>query len=45
MPMIMGIDRVIHEFSPEEQETITRYLRKVVEVYRSSLPPGSEPPG
>lgn len=45
MPMIMGIDRVIHDFSPEEQETITRYLRKVVEVYRSSLPPGSEPPG
>jgi DNA-binding MarR family transcriptional regulator len=45
MPMIMGIDRVIHDFSPEEQETITRYLRNVVEVYRGSLPPSTEPSG
>src|SRR5690606_2108455 len=45
MPMITGIDRVIHEFTPEEQETITLYLRKVVEVYRNSLPPGTESPG
>lgn len=38
MPMIMGIDRVIQEFSDEEQEIITHYLRRVVDVYRRQLP-------
>jgi DNA-binding MarR family transcriptional regulator len=41
MPMIMGINQVIHEFSEQEQDVITRYLRRVVDVYRESLPPGS----
>lgn len=38
MPMVMGIDQVIHEFTEDEQEAITVYLRKVVEVYRSHIP-------
>lgn len=38
MPMIVGIDRVIHEFDPEQQAAITEYLRRVVEVYRRSMP-------
>ena len=38
MPMVMGIDRVIHEFTEAEQEVITQYLRRVVEVYRDQLP-------
>ena len=37
MPMFMGIDRVLDEFSPEEQETVTRYLARVLEVYRAQL--------
>jgi DNA-binding MarR family transcriptional regulator len=37
MPMVMGIDRVIHEFAPEDQEIITQYLRRVVDVYREQL--------
>jgi DNA-binding MarR family transcriptional regulator len=45
MPMIVGIDGVIHEFDDSEQQVITRYLRRVVEVYRNSLPPGSEHTG
>ena len=38
MPMVMGIDRVIHEFTEAEQDVITEYLRRVVEVYREQLP-------
>lgn len=38
MPMIMGIDRVIHDFEPDEQDVITEYLRRVVSVYRDSIP-------
>ena len=38
MPMIMGIDRVITEFTEPEQRVITAYLRRVVDVYRESLP-------
>ena len=37
MPMVMGIDQVIHEFAPDEQDVITQYLRRVVEVYREQL--------
>lgn len=45
MPMVMGIDRVIHEFDEAEQEAITRYLRRVVDVYQTSLPPAADPTG
>ena len=41
MPMIMGIDQVVREFSDDEQSAITRYLSRVVDVYRESLPPES----
>ena len=37
-PMITGLDQVIREFTEAEQDTITRYLRRVVEVYREGLP-------
>lgn len=42
MPMIMGIDRVINEFDEDEQETISRYLRRVVDVYATSIPSEDE---
>lgn len=42
MPMIRGIDTVIHEFTPDEQEAISRYLRRVVDVYRANMPPTAE---
>lgn len=38
MPMIRGIDGVIKEFTTEQQEVITTYLRRVVRVYRDSIP-------
>jgi len=38
MPMVMGIDRVIGEFSVEEQVVVTRYLERVVAEYRSHIP-------
>ncbi|WP_233245511.1 MarR family winged helix-turn-helix transcriptional regulator [Salinibacterium hongtaonis] len=38
LPMITGIDEVIHEFEPQEQAVITEYLRRVVKVYRESIP-------
>ncbi|QEE60267.1 MarR family transcriptional regulator [Salinibacterium sp. dk2585] len=38
MPMIMGIDGVIRDYTPEQQDVITDYLRKVVHVYRGSIP-------
>lgn len=40
MPMVMGIDQVISDFDNTEQDAITRYLRRVVEVYRESIPTG-----
>lgn len=39
LPMIMGINRVIDDYDAEQQEVITDYLRKVVRVYRESIPP------
>lgn len=38
MPMIMGIDEVLDDFDDEEQATITRYLERVIEVYRAQIP-------
>jgi len=34
MPMIMGVDAQLDHFSPDEQDAITRYLRRVVDLYR-----------
>ena len=38
MPMIMGIDKVLDDFSAAEQATIAAYLERVLEVYRAQLP-------
>ena len=38
MPMIMGIDQVLDDFSATEQATIAAYLERVLEVYRAQLP-------
>lgn len=38
MPMISGIDGVLDEFDADEQETITTYLERVIEVYRAQIP-------
>ncbi len=38
MPMILGIDRVLLDFSADEQATITAYLDKVAAAYRAQLP-------
>lgn len=38
MPMIMGIDAVIRDYTQEQQDVITGYLRRVVHVYRGSIP-------
>ena len=38
MPMIMGIDQVLDDFSAAEQATIAAYLERVLEVYRAQLP-------
>lgn len=35
LPMILGLDARIYDFTADEQETITRYLRSVVELYRT----------
>lgn len=40
LPMIIGIDRVIHDFDADQQQTIVDYLSRVVDVYKSSM---SEP--
>lgn len=47
MPMILGIDAQLDSFSAEEQETITRYLRQVVEHlgHHASVSPPSTTPG
>jgi DNA-binding MarR family transcriptional regulator len=34
MPMIMGVDAQLDHFSADEQDAITRYLRRVVDLYR-----------
>lgn len=38
MPMIIGIDAVLDEFSPAEQKIIASYLERVLEEYRAQLP-------
>lgn len=44
MPMIMGVDRVLDDFSTDEQDVVTRYLERVVDVYRvHAAPPGGSP--
>jgi len=40
LPLISGVDLVLDEFSAEEQSVITRYLSRVVGVYRAQLSPG-----
>ena len=42
MPMVMGIDRVIGEFSADDQAVVTRYLERVVAEYRSHIPAAPE---
>jgi len=37
MPMITGIDDVLDDFDEEEQATITKYLERVLEVYRAQI--------
>lgn len=39
MPMIMGVDSVLDDFSPDEQHVVTRYLERVVDVYRAHAQP------
>lgn len=39
MPMIMGVDRVLDDFTPDEQVIVTRYLERVVDVYRVHADP------
>lgn len=34
MPMIMGLDGELEHFTDDEQDAITRYLRRVVDLYR-----------
>ena len=38
MPMIAGIDDVLDDFDADEQDTITTYLERVIEVYRGQIP-------
>lgn len=38
MPMIMGIDGVLDNFTDEEQAVITDYLDRVVVAFRAQLP-------
>jgi len=40
LPMIMGIDQILADYSESEREVIASYLRRVVEVYREHLPGG-----
>jgi len=39
VPMITEIDRAVRDFDEHEQAVITRYLRRVVEAYRSYAAP------
>lgn len=34
MPMIMGVDAQLDDFNDSERDAITRYLRRVVDLYR-----------
>jgi DNA-binding MarR family transcriptional regulator len=43
MPMIIGVDRALSNFSDDEQAVITRYLRDVVEIYRQHITPDDGP--
>ncbi|SIT72008.1 MarR family winged helix-turn-helix transcriptional regulator [Microbacterium sp. RU33B] len=45
MPMIMGIDAELDTFSPEEQETIARYLDQVVARLRQHIEQAEGPDG
>ncbi len=38
LPLISGVDRVLDDFTTEEQGVITQYLGRVVDVYRAQLP-------
>jgi DNA-binding MarR family transcriptional regulator len=40
LPMILGMDRVLHGFDEAEKAVITTYLTRVVDVYRAQLPSG-----
>jgi len=37
MPLIMGVDRALDDFSATEQAAITEYLRRVVELYKEQI--------
>ena len=39
LPLISGVDRVLDDFTGDEQGVITQYLARVVGVYRAQLPP------
>src|SRR5699024_6255645 len=39
MPMILGVDAELDHFSAEEQDAITRYLSRIVELYRRHAGP------
>lgn len=37
MPLIMGVDRTLDDFSAAEQVAITEYLRRVVQLYKEQI--------
>ncbi|HEV7948302.1 MAG TPA: MarR family transcriptional regulator [Glaciihabitans sp.] len=37
LPLIMGVDQILDDFAPDEQQAITEYLRRVVQMYRQQL--------
>lgn len=45
MPMIAGVDSVLDEFDESEQSAITRYLARVVELYRDHAAPQTSASG
>jgi peptidyl-tRNA hydrolase len=34
LPMVYAVDHVLDDFTPEEQEVITKYLERVSDQYR-----------
>lgn len=42
LPLISGVDRVLDDFTDEEQSVITQYLARIVGVYRAQLPSAEE---
>jgi DNA-binding MarR family transcriptional regulator len=44
LPLIMEVDEVLDEFSTAEQVVITRYLRRVVELYDEHIAAPTTPP-